>query len=313
LIELCKFISHATDEEFNKRIGEFIDLDEFARYMAALVFVVDMDGILGPGQNFYLHLDAKTQKVAFIPWDLDHSFGQFGMRGTQEQRENLSIEKPWQGTNRFLERMFRHEPFQKLYRERLAEFSKTIFQPERFEKQVDELAAILRPSIETEGADKLERVDAVAAGKPVEPGSFGRGPGGPPMGFMQPAKPIKPFVKIRSASIADQLAGKPGQTIGEFGFGPPPGGGGPGGPGGARGFGPGMFLAGAFMPALDADKNEEISKMEMAAAFQNWFAQWNESADETLSDEELRTGIDKNLAPAPPFGGPGTAPVSPRP
>src|SRR2546430_9931967 len=51
----------------------------------------DLDSILGPGQNYYAYLRPGTQKFQFIPWDLDHSFGQFGMMGSQEQRENLDI------------------------------------------------------------------------------------------------------------------------------------------------------------------------------------------------------------------------------
>lgn len=303
IIELCKLVSQAADEEFDKKIGSFIDLDEFARYMAALVFLADMDGILGPGQNYYVHLHPETQKLAFIPWDLDNSFGKFGMRGTQEQREQLSIERPWQGERKFLERIFKHEEFRRLYRARLEQFSKTLFQPERFHKQVDELAAVLRPAIEAESAEKLAAFDKVVAGEAVAPAMFGRGPGpgGPRMGGFpgfQPPKAIKPFVEIRAKSIADQLAGKSeGQVIPEFGFG------GPGGPG--RGFGPGMFLAGSFMKALDADKNGQVAAPEMKGAFAQWFESWNKDGSDELSEDELRAGIDRDLAPQfPGFGGP---------
>jgi spore coat protein H len=297
IIDLCRLVSKATDEEFDAKIGDYIDLEEFSRYMAVLVFLADLDGILGPGQNFYLHMHPQTRKLAFIPWDLDHSFGQFGLRGTQEQRENLSIRKPWQGQNKFLERMFKHAPFSELYRARLDEFRKGLFDPTRFHQQVDELAGVIRSAVEAESEGKLARFDAAVSGKSVEPGSFGRGPGAPRMGgFMQPSKPIRPFVKIRAQSIADQLAGNaPGHTLGEFGFGPPGGGAPP------RGFGPGMFLAGAFMPALDSDKDGQITKDEASRSFSKWFEAWKKT--EALSDEDLRAGIDRDLAPQ--FGGPG--------
>jgi len=45
--------------------------------MAVMVYLSDLDGILGPGQNLYLHLHPKTQQFQFIPWDQDHSWGQF--------------------------------------------------------------------------------------------------------------------------------------------------------------------------------------------------------------------------------------------
>jgi len=87
--------------------------------MALTAWLTDLDGILGPGQNFYLYLHPKTQKFSFVPWDQDQPFGQFP-RGTQEERENLSIKKPWTGENRFVERVYKVESFQTAYRARLA-------------------------------------------------------------------------------------------------------------------------------------------------------------------------------------------------
>src|SRR6266568_4489294 len=130
VIAFCRLVTQAGDAEFAARLGDYVDLGELARFMAVTVWLSDLDGILGPGQNLYLYLLPKTHQFQFIPWDLDHSFGQFGMRGTQEQRENLSIKQPWQGENRFLERVFKVAAFKQLYLARLAEFNGTIFQPE---------------------------------------------------------------------------------------------------------------------------------------------------------------------------------------
>ena len=51
-----------------------------------------------------------------MPWDLDLSFG--GMGGGTE----LSIEHPWRGQNRFLERLFKVDAFKKRYLARMTEF-----------------------------------------------------------------------------------------------------------------------------------------------------------------------------------------------
>ena len=150
VIDFCKLVSQAADEEFSARLGEFVDLEEFARFMAVMVWLSDLDGLLGPGQNFYLYLHPQTRKFQFLPWDQDHSFGQFGLRGTQEQREKLSLQKPWQGENRFLERVYKTEAFQKPYLARLREFSQTLFRPERFDQQVATLAAAVRPAVQEE-------------------------------------------------------------------------------------------------------------------------------------------------------------------
>lgn len=188
VIDFTRLVSEAGDAEFAARVGDYLDLEEFARFMAVMVFLSDMDGILGPGQNFYLYLDPKTQKFLFVPWDQDHSFGQFPMTGSQQQRNNLSIHKPWVGRKRFLERVFAVDGFKKLYLARLEEFSHTLFEPQRFGAQVDEVAAVIRPAVQEEG--KLDRFDRAVAGT------------------SRSYVPIKPFVKARFASITDQLAGR---------------------------------------------------------------------------------------------------------
>jgi len=197
IIDFTRLVTEAGDEQFGSQLGEFVDLEEFARYMAVMVYLSDMDGMLGPGQNFYLYLHPKTQKFLFVPWDQDHSFGQFPMNSSQRQRENLSIHKPWIGRKRFLERVFQVDRFKNLYLARLQEFSKTIFEPERFALQVDEIAPAIRQAVREESEQRLDR--------------FKRAVGGTDGSFV----PIKPFVRTRAKSIRDQLAGKAGEQIGE--------------------------------------------------------------------------------------------------
>jgi spore coat protein H len=204
VIDFARLVSGGTDAQFAARVGEFLDLEETARYLAVVVFLSDLDGLLGPGQNYYLYLDPRTQKFSFIAWDQDHSFGQF-FRGTQSAREQLSIHHPWIESSRFLERLFRVDAFKKPYLARLTEFSSTLFKPERFHRQVDELAAVIRPAVKEESDQRLLRFERAVAGE-VPPGDAGM--------FHGANIPIKPFVKARSQSVIDQLAGRSnGQRI----------------------------------------------------------------------------------------------------
>ena len=269
VIAFCKLVSHASDPEFARRLEEFLDLDEFARFMAVTVWLSNMDSILAMGQNFYVYLHPKTEQFQFLPWDFDHSFGQFPMVGSTDEIEHLSLQRPWSGQNLFLERVFKVEKFHRLYLARLKEFSQGIFRPERIQRKVDEVAAFIRPSVRDESAQLLARFDRVVSGQldqagfggpggppgmegpgmggfggPPEMGGPGMGgPGGPPPGmggpggFGQAVKPIKSFVAVRAASVNDQLAGKSaGATLSRSGPGGPPGGG-PGGRGGPPGMG----------------------------------------------------------------------------
>ncbi len=209
VIDFARLVSSGSDAQFAARVSEFLDLEETARYLAVVVFLSDLDGLLGPGQNYYLYLDPRTQKFSFIAWDQDHSFGQF-FRGTQSAREQLSIHHPWSESSRFLERLFRVDAFKKLYLARLTEFSTTLFNPDRFHRQVDELAGVIRPAIKPESDQRLLRFERAVAGE-VPPGDAGM--------FRGANIPIKPFVKARAQSVLDQLAGRStGQRIGGRGF-----------------------------------------------------------------------------------------------
>lgn len=285
VMELSRFVTQADEAAFAARIGEFLDLPEFARFMAVMVYLSDLDGILGPGQNLYLHWHPKTRQFQFIPWDQDHSWGQFD-RASRDQRDRLSIHRPWQGENFFLERMFKVEAFKKLYLARLDEFGKTIFNPERLAQQVDQIAAVIRPSVREESESKLDRFDKVVAGELLAvSGPFGGGQ----------VKPIKPFTKVRTESVLDQLAGKS--------EGLSPGNGFSGGPGGA---GLGRTFRRSFLQVLDADKDSSVTQAEFTEGFARLFQAWNSDKSGALSLEQLRLGIDKDLPVSregfPPFG-----------
>lgn len=199
VIETCKFVSSADDADFAARIGDFIDLENFARYIAVTVWLTDLDGILGPGQNFYLHLHPETGKFSFIPWDMDQVFGQFP-RGSQEQRETLSIMKPWNGNNRFLDRVFKVEAFKTKYLARLKELNESTLKTDRIVSQVDALAAVLRAPVAEESEARLDAFRKATAGE-VFPLVMGPG-------FREPVqvKPIKLFMEPRWKSVNDQLA-----------------------------------------------------------------------------------------------------------
>jgi hypothetical protein len=136
--------------------------------------------------------------MMFIPWDQDQVFGQFP-RGSQEERENLSIHNPWHGENRFLERVFGTEQFKNAYLAKMREFNDTIFQPARIAQQVDELAIVIRDSIREESAERSAELNNTIAGKQV---TSSMGPG-----FNVPVNSIKRFVDARSQSVKSQLEG----------------------------------------------------------------------------------------------------------
>jgi spore coat protein CotH len=318
IIAMCKLLDSADNDVFASQVGEFVDLDEFARYMAVTVWLSTLDSILSIGQNYYIYLD-QAGKMQFMPWDLDHSFGQFPLIGTQEQREKLSIHRPWRGDNRFLERMFKVEAFKKLYLQHMETFSQGIFQPERFIKQVDQIANAIRPSVAEESSGRLARFDAAVAGKPVEPQMRPPPPpaatqpttqpnpqnAGPPRGPFGVLNPIKLFAPLRTKSVIEQLSGKSqGLTLDNMASPGPPS-------PGKNAFGPGFFLAPVVMKAFDSDKDQEITSAEAAAGFAKWFDAWNTDKSGSLTREQLGAGLNEDLSTTTP--GPFQRSTGPRP
>jgi spore coat protein H len=176
VIALGRLVSHANDAEFAARIADFVDLDDFARYFAVLVWIANYDSLLQNGQNFYTYLHPDTNRMHFIAWDQDFSFG------NGRNNYGMSVFSP-AGNSRFLARMYSVEAFRAKYLAVMATLADQLFLPERFMQQVSEIAPAIRPSIQLEGEEWLASFDAIASGR----------------------SGIMPFVTNRSASVKAEL------------------------------------------------------------------------------------------------------------
>jgi hypothetical protein len=203
VIEFARLLTHAGDAEFGQRLEEFLDLEKFARYLACEVLLSNYDSFLSNGQNFYLYLDPGSNKIGFIPWDLDLSWGGFFLLGTRGERERASIWHPWVGRNRFLERVMAVEVFRKLYRAQLEDLLATRFVPDRLYRRIDTVAEILRGPIAAESDFRLSKFEqALSSQRAERPSSEG------PQGANRPAHQIKRFIEARVRSVRTQLDGK---------------------------------------------------------------------------------------------------------
>lgn len=280
VIDFARLVTNADDTEFATRLPEFLDLEEFARFLAVTVCLSSLDSILGMGENYIVYLDSATGRFSFVPWDLDEAFGGFAMIGTQEQREKLSIDHPWVGKNRFVERVMGVKAFHDLYRERIASYQTNLFHPDRLAGRVDSLAGLIRSPVADEGKDKAVRFDRVAAGQSVKP----TGPNGeiPPAAAPVPAdvpKPIKAFVKARHASIAGQLAGRETGLVISVDD--------------SSKLTPGLSdsLATALFAKADIDGDRVVSRREFSALAEKWFLEWGGSANNVLRIDTVSAGI----------------------
>lgn len=80
LIELLDFVNNSDDETFAADLGDYLDIDSFADYLAIEALLGNTDDIDGPGNNSYLAYDPDTGLFTVIAWDHNLTLGS-GMGG----------------------------------------------------------------------------------------------------------------------------------------------------------------------------------------------------------------------------------------
>ncbi|MDB6053238.1 MAG: Inner spore coat protein [Verrucomicrobiales bacterium] len=203
VMEFSSFVTSASDEEFARRLPEFLEIEEYAGFVAGHVLLSSYDGYLANGQNYYMYLNPKSNRFGFISWDQDHAWGEFGYVGKAAKREHANIWHPAVYPNHFLERVMRVDTFQKAYRAKLEWALANYFSVERLYPRIDSLAAKLRPAIGAESQFRLGRFDSAISTNWL-PGPRDGAPEGP----AAPVHQLKLFITNRTKSIRDQLDGK---------------------------------------------------------------------------------------------------------
>lgn len=283
LMAFTKLVNQADDKAFNKEIADYLDIDSYLRFQAASAVVVNMDSFFTLGHNYCLYLHPDTNKFHFIPWDVDRALANFPAFGTNDQKMDLSLTKPYAAC-KLADRVMAAPGVADKYKDVLKDVCAKGFDKESVLKSLKAVEEVVKPHIEK---------DTKAASARRE---FGGG-----FNFGVPPE-LKTFVEKRAASIADQLAGKSkGYVPQQFGFGPPPGGG--GGGGGFGGFGPGNQLARPLVEKLDANKDGKVSDEEFAAGMKKLFAEWDADKSGSVEQKEIADGLQKLLPPPGPPGG----------
>ncbi|MFM8287455.1 MAG: CotH kinase family protein, partial [Planctomycetaceae bacterium] len=139
LIEFTRLIDRGSDEEFARRIGEYLDIPAFLRFIAANALLSNLDSYLGFGHNYYLYLVPGREQFVFIPWDLDLSLAAWPAVGTPEQLVELSIRHPHAGKNALIDRLLAIDKVREAYLAIVRELLETRFTEERFLARLDEL------------------------------------------------------------------------------------------------------------------------------------------------------------------------------
>jgi spore coat protein H len=256
-IAFARLVNQATDAEFAAQVRSFMEVEAYLRFIAAQAALANLDSPLLTGHNYYLYLDPTTDKLAWIPWDLNEAFGGFMGGGTASNMVNLSIHRPFSNPNRLTARVLALDGATQQYDAILRGLIETNFNAQRLGAKMDTLAKVLRDAVREDKQLSLAHFERhLSAGSGPVAGSespadrrggddgmgqFPGGRGGVGFGPMMRGrqKPLlRQFVAQRVAAIEAQLAGKsegyvptmmnPRGGAGPMGQGRP----GPGGPGG---------------------------------------------------------------------------------
>ena len=208
LIEFVRLVQQGDDQTFRKEIASYLDVDKFLRFMAVQAMIANADGFFTLGYNYSLFLDPKTNRFVFIPGDQELSFANFAMMGSADQLMDMSLARPYGGENRLADRLLAIKEVREAHQKVLKELATTVFRKDRLLADVAAIEGATKAIVEREAAARAERAE-------------------PPVGFGPPGAPTAPdlrtFAEKRTASIADQIAGKKDGYRPQFNFGPPGG------------------------------------------------------------------------------------------
>ncbi|MGK0185083.1 MAG: spore coat protein H [Verrucomicrobiales bacterium] len=197
--EFLKLVNSGSDTEFASEIGERMDLDQFAGYLAATSLLANIDSYIAMPHNYYLLVDKTDGKVRLLPWDVNEAFGTFTMGSSPEKLVEWDIDRPWLADLKLIKRLFATEKFPALYKATVAKLMASAFTEERLFGRIAVFEKAITPFI---ARDKVG-AGLVGLRMGIDGDSSGYNSAVDRQVFA-----IKPFVRKRIQSVNGQLAGE---------------------------------------------------------------------------------------------------------
>lgn len=150
-------LNHLPDEELDAWIEGACDVDNLISYLVVSNFIANWDSYPQRPKNYWLYEDRRTERMIFIPWDLDGTFnpsvdGTYNKMGTTAPVMYNLVSSDYapvhdtEGTERpLVRRLFADEEIQARYLARYAELSETILSEDYLEDRLEALHALVQP------------------------------------------------------------------------------------------------------------------------------------------------------------------------
>lgn len=195
IIAFAKLISKADDDAFKKDVGNYLDIDNFLRFIAVNTMLPNTDSFLTTGHNYYIYLNPRTNKLAFMPWDLDIAFAGFPLMGTIEQQTHMNLLKPSPNRIKLVDRLLAIPEVNERYRKIVIEIAGVAFTRQKLLSEVDAMAKLV--------AEPLAQAKKAKDARQEKVDKFGAWIAG----FFEPQPQIRMFVERRTAAVSAQVLG----------------------------------------------------------------------------------------------------------
>lgn len=205
IVDFFKLLKQPDEKLFREQIGSLVNVDEYLRFLVVNVALVNQDSYLAMGKNYYIYLDKDTNKLNWLPWDLDLSMGGFFFCGGPLDRVELSVDQPSSIRDPLIRRVLAVPDFKKRYHELMREFLAKHFDKATLFSRIDLLSGIIRDAVRDEKSTSEEEFASSLDGRE----SAGTHLSGSKIHRWMRIEPgLKLFVEKRIESIEAQLAGK---------------------------------------------------------------------------------------------------------
>jgi spore coat protein CotH len=195
LVEFIKWINKTEPKEFAKTLDAKLELDDFLRVTAVMLFAGAFDQLTGWNpHNYFLYHDTKHDRWRYLPWDLDVGFCEtaFGkIRVLDDWHAAWPVPRTG-APNPLLERIVADPALLERYRKEARKVLDKSFEPERLCKLIDAKYGLIREDLKT---------DPFPHRRATVPGD---------RGYEDIVESMKVFVRKRYVSALEQLD-KPGE------------------------------------------------------------------------------------------------------
>lgn len=133
LIDLLDVLNNSTDEEYENRVRQMIDVEEWMRYFAVNTLLANQETALanGYGEDYAMYCGKLDRRFRLLSYDLDSILGS-GMR------TNIFNDGIWRmNTLPVVKRFITHNAFAPLYLKTLRELAEGLFAPENLNPLLD--------------------------------------------------------------------------------------------------------------------------------------------------------------------------------